>query len=114
MKKRVYQRCGIYYPIIAARKRHRKDGCGLEKLVNDIIYKEEDISHEEGENSESLEADGDDHHAPVIDIYELHMNSEFIEIQIDRDGSIIYLLSRYDIHIYVSYAYAKRLPILFA
>ena len=28
---------GIYYPSIAARKRHRQDGCGLEVLGNKVI-----------------------------------------------------------------------------
>ena len=85
VKKRVYKQCGIFYPSIAARKRHRQDGCGLELLGNKIIDEEEDISHEEEENSEILVVDGDDDHAPIINIYELLMNSEFIEIQTDRD-----------------------------
>ena len=80
-------------------------------MVNKVINEEEDISHKE--NSEILVANGDEDHAPIINIYELLMNSEFIEIQTDRDGWIIYLLSRYDIHVYVFYAYAKRWPILF-
>ena len=74
------------------------------------------IGEEEGEgdeNSEILVADGDDDYAPIINNYELLMNSEFIEIQTDRDDWIIYLLSRYDIHVYVIYAYGKRWPILF-
>ena len=33
-----------------------------------------------------LVVDGDDDHAPTINIYELLINSEFIEIQTDRDG----------------------------
>ena len=36
------------------------------------------------------------------------MNSEFIDIQIDRDDRIIYLLSRYDIYVYIIYAYVKK------
>ena len=44
-----------------------------------VIY-EEEISHEE-ENSEILETYGDDNYAPVITIYELLMNSKFIEIE---------------------------------
>ena len=51
--------------------------------------------------------DGDDDHAPTINIYELLINSEFIEIQTDRDGWIIYLLSRYDIHVCVIFAYVS-------
>ena len=78
----------------------RQDGCDLEVLGNKVID-EEDISHEGEENSEILVADGDDDHAPLINIYELLMNSEFIKIQTDRDDWIIYLLSRYDIHVYV-------------
>ena len=85
VKNRVCKQCGIYYASIAARKRHRQDGCGLEVLGNKVIDEEEDISHEEEENSEILVADGDDDHAPIINIYELLMNSEFIEIQTDRD-----------------------------
>ena len=50
-----------------------------------VINEERDISHEEVENSEILVTDGDDNHAPVINIYELLMNSEFVEIQTDRD-----------------------------
>ena len=30
---------GIYYPSIAARKRHRQDGCGLEVLGNKVMKK---------------------------------------------------------------------------
>ena len=76
------QQCGIYYPAL---KRHIQDGCGLEVLGNKLINKEEDVSHEEEENSEILVADRNDDHAPVINIYELLMNSEFIEIQTDKD-----------------------------
>ena len=43
----------------------------------------------------------------------LLMNSEFIEIKANRDDWMIYLLSRYDIHVYVIYAYPKRWSILF-
>ena len=50
-----------------------------------VINEERDISHEEVENSEILVTDGDDNHAPVINIHELLMNSEFVEIQTDRD-----------------------------
>ena len=50
-----------------------------------VINEERDISHEEVENSEILVTDGYDNHAPVINIYELLMNSEFVEIQTDRD-----------------------------
>ena len=94
VKNRVCKQCGIYYPSIAARKGHREDGCGLEVLGNKksissyilgIDEEEEDISHEEEENSEILVADGDEDHAPIINIYELFMNSEFIEIQTDRN-----------------------------
>ena len=60
-KNRVCNQCGIYYPSIAARKRHRQDGCGLEVLGNKVIDEKEDISHEREENSEILAADvGDD------------------------------------------------------
>ena len=68
---------GIYYPSIAARKPHRQDGCGLEVLANKVIDEEE-------ENSEVLVADGDDDHAPIINIYKLLMNSGFIETQTDK------------------------------
>ena len=51
---------GIYYPSIAARKRHRQNGCGLKVFGSKVINEEEDISHEEEENSEVLVADGDD------------------------------------------------------
>ena len=54
---RVCKQCGIYYSSIAARKRHRQDGCGLEVLGNKVIDEEEDISHDDD--------DGDDH-APII------------------------------------------------
>ena len=84
VRNRVCKQC-IYYPSIAARKRHRKDGCGLEVLGNKVIDEEVDISHEEEENSEILVTAGDDNHAPIINIYELLMNNEFIEIQTDRD-----------------------------
>ena len=84
VKNRVYKQSGIYYQSIAARKRHRQDGCGLEVLGNKVIAEEED-SLEEEENSEILVANGDDDHAPIINIYELIMNNEFIEIQTDRD-----------------------------
>ena len=50
-----------------------------------VINEERDISHEEVENSEILVMNRDDNHAPVINIYELLMNSEFVEIQTDRD-----------------------------
>ena len=42
------------------------------------------------------------------------MNSEFIEIQTDRGGWIIYLLSRYDIHIYVFFAYVSFFFVFFS
>ena len=45
VKKRVCKQCGIYYPSIAASKRHRQDGCGLEVLGNKVIDEEENISH---------------------------------------------------------------------
>ena len=51
-------------------------------MGNKIIGEEED---EGDENSEILVADGDDDYAPIINNYELLMNSEFIEIQTDRD-----------------------------
>ena len=85
VKNRVCKQCGIYYRSLAARKRHRQNGCGLEVLDNKVIDEEEDISHEGGENSEILVVDGDDDHAPIININELLMNSEFVEIQTDRD-----------------------------
>ena len=50
-KSRVCKQCGMYYLSIAACKGHRKDGCGLEVLGNKVIEEEEDISHEEEENS---------------------------------------------------------------
>ena len=75
MKSKVCKQCGIYYPSVATRKRHKQDGCDLEVLGNKVIDKEEDISHEEEENSEILAADGDDDHAPIINICELLMNS---------------------------------------
>ena len=74
VKNRVYKQCGIYYQSIAARKRHRQDGCGLEVLGNKVIDEEENISHEKEENPEILVADGDDDHATIINIYELFMN----------------------------------------
>ena len=64
--------------------------------MGNIITSEEDISDEEEQNSEILVADGYDDHAPVINIYELLMNNEFMEIQTDRDDWIIYLLSQHD------------------
>ena len=85
VKNKVCKQCGIYYPSIAACKCHRQDGCGLEVLRNKVIDEEEDISHEEEENFEILVEDGDDDHPPIINIYELLMNNEFIEIQTDRD-----------------------------
>ena len=45
-----------------------------------VIDEEEDISDEEEKNSEILVADGDNDHPPIIDIYELLMNREFIDI----------------------------------
>ena len=62
-------------------------------MSNKVINEEKDIGHEGEENSEILVADGDDDHAAIINIYELLMNSEFIEIQTDREDWIIYLLS---------------------
>ena len=54
-------------------------------MGNKVIDENKDFSHEEENSSEILVADGDDDHAPVITIYELFMNSEFIEIQTVRD-----------------------------
>ena len=51
VKNRVCKQCSIYYPSIAARKRRRQYNCGLEVLSNKVIDEEEDISHEEEENS---------------------------------------------------------------
>ena len=51
--------------------RHRQDGCCLEVLGNKVIDEEKDISHEEEENSEVLVVDGDDNHAPIVNIYKL-------------------------------------------
>ena len=113
MKNRVCKQCGIYFSSTAGRKCHRQDDCCLEVLGNTVFDEEEDICLKGEENSEILVAVGDNDHVPIINIYELLMNSEFIEIQTDRDDWIIYLLSRYDIHVYVSYAYAKRWPVLF-
>ena len=42
------------------------------------------MKHDE-ENSEILVADGDEGHAPIIYIYGLLMNNEFIEIQTDKN-----------------------------
>ena len=72
------------------------------------------MRHEEEINSETLVVDGDDDHAPEVNIYELLMNREFVEMQTDRNGWIIYLLSRHNVHVYVIYPYVKRWPILFA
>ena len=52
----------------------------LKVLGNEVISEDEDINHEEEKDSEILVVDGDNDHAPVINIYELHMNSEFTEI----------------------------------
>ena len=82
-------------------------------MCNKVTDGEKNISHEGEKNCEILVADGDDDHPPIINIYELLMDSEFIEIQTEKDDWIIYLLSRYDSHVYVIYAYAKRWPILF-
>ena len=54
-------------------------------MGNKVIDENKDFSHEEENSSEILVADGDDDHGPVITIYELFMNSEFIEIQTVRD-----------------------------
>ena len=54
-------------------------------MGNKVIDEEENISHEGEKNFVILVADGDDDHASIINIYELLMNSEFIEIQTDRD-----------------------------
>ena len=54
-------------PGIVACKHHRQDSCGLEVLGNKVIDEGEDISHEE-EHSEILVVDGDDNHAPVINM----------------------------------------------
>ena len=90
VKNRVYKQCGIYYPSIVACQRHKEDGCGLEVLGNKIID-EEDISCEEEENSEILVANGDDNHAPTI---ELLMNSEFMKIQTDRRLNHLFTITR--------------------
>ena len=82
----VCKQCGIYYPSIVARKCQKQNGCGLEVLGNKVIGEEENISHEERENSEILAAYGDDDNAPIINICELLMDSEFIEIQTHRDN----------------------------
>ena len=84
VKNRVCKQCGIYYPSIAARQLRRQDGCGLEVSSDKLINKVEDISHEGGKNFEILVADVDGDHAPIINIYELLMNSEPIEIQTGR------------------------------
>ena len=55
-------------PGIVACKHHRQDSCGLEVLGNKVIDEGEDISHEEEEHSEILVVDGDDNHAPVINM----------------------------------------------
>ena len=55
------------------------------RLGNKVIDENKGFSHEEESSSEILIADDDDDHAPVITIYELFMNSEFIEIQTVRD-----------------------------
>ena len=78
-------------------KRHIQDGSGLEVLGNKVIDEEEDVSHEKEQNL----TDGNDNNAFVINIYELLMNKWFIEIQTDKDVGIIYLLSRYDVGVYV-------------
>ena len=69
-----------------ARKCHRENSCGLEVLGDKVIDEEEDISHEGEGNSEILVADGDDDRAPISNIYELLMNSEFMEIQTNREN----------------------------
>ena len=84
MKNRVCTQYGFFYPSISASKRHRQDGCGLAVLGNKVIDEQEDIKHDE-ENSEILVADGDEGHAPIIYIYGLLMNNEFIEIQTDKN-----------------------------
>ena len=54
---------------VVARKRHREDGYSLEVLGNKVINVEEDISHEEEENSEILVADSNDDHSPGTNTY---------------------------------------------
>ena len=78
MNNRVCKQCGIYDSSIAADKRLTYDDCGLEVLGNKLIDEKEATSHEEEENLEILLAHGDDDHANIINIYELLMNSEFI------------------------------------
>ena len=85
IKNRVSKQCGTYYPSTAARKRHRQHGCGLEVMCNKVTDGEKNISHEGEKNCEILVADGDDDHPPIINIYELLMDSEFIEIQTEKD-----------------------------
>ena len=78
MNNRVCKQCGIYDSSIAADKRLTYDDCGLEVLGNKLIDEKEATSHEEEEDLEILLAHGDDDHANIINIYELLMNSEFI------------------------------------
>ena len=84
VKNWVCKQFGIYYLSTAARKRHRQDGYDLQVLGNKVTNEEEDMTHEE--NSEILAADGDDNHVPVINIYELLINSELKELETDRDS----------------------------
>ena len=76
--------------------------------VTKVIDEEEDISHEEGENSQISVADGDGNHAPIINNYELLMNRELMGIQTaETTEPFIY----YDDMVFMVtfvYAYAKR------
>ena len=86
VKTRVCKECNIYYPSIAACKHHRSHGWRsvLEELYEEASFSE-DVEQDQNDVimvDDDDDDDDDDDCAPVLNIFELLMNSEFM----DDDG----------------------------
>ena len=78
VQKRVCKACHIYYPSIAACDRHRDKGClALQEAPEAEDQEENVVTVSEGEGEEVAEKNEDDV-APVLNIFELLQNNEFI------------------------------------
>ena len=83
VKNRVCKECDIYYPSIAACKRHRSHGC---KSVLEELYEEASFSEDEEQDQNDVimvdddddDDDDDNDCALLLNIFELLMNSEFV------------------------------------
>ena len=82
IKKRVCKKCGMYYPSIAAVKRHRTTGCTEGEEID-----EEDEAAELEMEEENPTFDEDDDCVPISNIFDIFKNSAFVDLDAADDDN---------------------------